>query len=215
MSEILVALEAFHFIRPLWLAILPAIGFLWWSVRRARTRRAPPPDGIAPHLRAALTLGAQDRRRLRPIDGVALALACTTVGAAGPTWSRVPDPLASQAAPVVVVLEVTPSTEATDIAPSRLERAKQKIRDFLALRGNARTALVAYAGSAHGGVPMSEDPSILVPYLEGLTPEVMPRPGAQGGSRARSRPLAPLGRGRGWRGARRGGRPRSRGCPLD
>jgi Ca-activated chloride channel homolog len=181
MSEAAVALDAFHFLRPLWLLLLPLIGWLWWRVRRARTRRALPADGIAPHLRAALTVGAETRRRLRAIDGVALGLGFAAIGAAGPTWSRVPDPLVAQAAPVVVVLEVTPSMEGTDIAPSRLERAKQKIRDFLDLRGNARTALVAYSGSAHVVVPMSEDPSILVPYLEGLSPEVMPVEGAQAG----------------------------------
>lgn len=179
MNGIGVALEAFHFLRPEWLLLLPVIALQWWMIRRARTRRAPPTDGIAPHLRAALTVGAEARRRLRPIDGVALTLACATLGAAGPTWSRVPDPMVSQAAPVVVVLKVTPSMEATDIAPSRLERAKQKIRDFLDLRGNARTALVAYSGSAHAVVPMSEDSSILVPYLEGLSPDVMPKEGAR------------------------------------
>ncbi|WP_424931953.1 VWA domain-containing protein [Amaricoccus macauensis] len=181
MSELAIALEAFHFLRPLWLLLLPVIALLWVLVRRSRARRAPPEDGIAPHLRAALTVGAERRRRIRPVDGVALALTCATLGAAGPTWSRVPDPLVSQAAPVVVALEVTPSMEETDIAPSRLERAKQKIRDFLDLRGNARTALVAYSGSAHVVVPMAQDPSIIVPYLEGLSPDVMPREGAQAG----------------------------------
>jgi Ca-activated chloride channel homolog len=78
---------------------------------------------------------------------------------------------------VVVVLKVTPSMEGTDVAPSRLERGKQKIRNLLELRGGARTSLVAYAGSAHRVVPMTEDPNVMTPYLEGLTPEVMPRAG--------------------------------------
>ncbi len=145
-----VALDAFHFIRPLWLLLLPVIAGLWWTVRRARGRREAPTEGIAPHLRAALTVGASGGRRLLPIDGVALALACLSVGAAGPTWSRMPDPFVAQSAPVVVVLKVTPSMEGTDVAPSRLERGKQKIRDLLELRAGARTALIAYAGSAHG-----------------------------------------------------------------
>ena len=64
-----------------------------------------------------------------------------------------------------------------DIAPTRLERSKQKIRDLLDLRAGARTALVAYAGSAHVAVPMTEDPGVMLPYLEGLSPEVMPTEG--------------------------------------
>jgi Ca-activated chloride channel family protein len=181
MSELAVILDAFHFIRPLWLLLLPVIGALWWFIRRARTRRDVPTDGLAPHLRAALTVGTLSRRRLRAIDGVALALALLVLGAAGPTWSRMPDPFVAQSAPVVVALKVTPSMEESDVAPSRLERGKQKVRDLLELRAGARTALVAYAGSAHVVVPMTEDPTVMAPYLEGLTPEVMPQEGALAG----------------------------------
>jgi len=177
MTPFAVALDAFHFIRPLWLLLLPVIAGLWWTVRQARGRRDVPSEGIAPHLRAALTVGASGGRRLLPIDGVALALACLALGAAGPTWSRMPDPFVAQSAPVVVALKVTPSMLEADVAPSRLERGKQKIRDLLELRAGARTALVAYAGSAHVVVPMTEDPAVMTPFLEGLTPEVMPREG--------------------------------------
>ncbi len=177
MSELNVILDAFHFIRPWWLLLLPVVVVLWWAVRRNRTSRGVVTEGIAPHLRAALTVGRSERRRLWPIDGVAVTLSLLALGAAGPTWSRVPDPFVAQSAPVVVVLKVTPSMEERDVAPSRLERGKQKIRDLLALRAGARTALVAYAGSAHRVVPMTEDPSVMAPYLEGLTPEVMPESG--------------------------------------
>lgn len=177
MSPFEIALGAFHFIRPLWLLLLPIIALLWWTTRRARRRRDIPAEGIAPHLRAALTVGGSGARRLLPVDGVALALACLTLGAAGPTWSRMPDPFVAQSAPVVIALEVTPSMDGKDVAPSRLERGKQKIRDLLELRAGARTALVAYAGSAHGVVPMTEDAAVMRPYLEGLSPDVMPREG--------------------------------------
>lgn len=181
MSNLAVALDAFHVIRPLWLVLLPVIAALWWLARRTRTHRESSADGLAPHLRAALTVGASSRRHLRPIDGVALTLALLVLGAAGPTWSRTPDPFVAQSAPVVVALEVTPSMAEGDVAPSRLERGKQKIRDLLELRAGARTALVGYAGSAHVVVPMTEDPAVMVPYLEGLTPEVMPEEGERAG----------------------------------
>jgi len=65
----------------------------------------------------------------------------------------------------------------TDVAPSRLERAKQKILDLISTRTGARTALIAYAGSAHRVAPLTEDPEVLKPFLEGLSPEVMPAKG--------------------------------------
>jgi len=176
-TALAVALEAFHFLRPFWLLVLLPLAVLWWAVRKSQTRWAPAPAGIAPHLRTALTVGGNSRRRVLPIDVVALALLLLAVGAAGPTWSRQPDPFAAQSAPLVIALKVTPSMESADVAPTRLERSKQKVRDLLELRAGARTALVAYAGSAHVAVPMTEDPGVMLPYLEGLVPEVMPAQG--------------------------------------
>ncbi len=171
-----IALEAFHFLRPLWLIALVVV-VIWGLARRSQTRRDPPAEGLAVHLRAALTIGENRQRRFLPIDGVALTIALLILGAAGPTWSRQPDPFVAQSAPLVVALKVTPSMENRDIAPSRLERGKQKIRDLLELRAGARTALVAYAGTAHGVVPMTGDPAVMVPYLEGLSPDIMPQEG--------------------------------------
>lgn len=177
MMEMSVAFEAFHFLRPLWLLTLLPLLALWWTVRRDQVRPPPTTPGLAPHLRIALTVGGGRRRRIQPIDGVALALTFLALGAAGPTWSRHPGPFSAQSAPLVIALKVTVSMEKTDVAPSRLERAKQKIRDLLELRAGTRTALIAYAGSAHVAVPMTDDPGVMLPYLEGLTPEVMPSDG--------------------------------------
>ncbi|MBE9635481.1 vWA domain-containing protein [Salipiger mangrovisoli] len=181
MSDLPLYLEAFHFLRPLWLLLIPLVLLMWWWVRRPARRSAMSTEGIAPHLREALTVGRAQRRRLTPIDSTAAILILGALGAAGPSWSRQPDPFAAQSAPAVIVLAVTPGMEATDLPPSRLERGKQKIRDFLELRAGARTALVAYAGSAHVVLPMTEDAQVMVPYLEGLSPEIMPREGTVAG----------------------------------
>ena len=170
-------IEAFHFLRPAWLLIIPVVTLLWWLIRRADGARHPDTAGIAPHLRTALTVGHQSRRRFKPVDSIALVLILGALGAARPTWSREPDPFAAQAAPVVVALAVTDSMETKDVPPSRLDRGKQKIRDLLDLRAGASTALVAYAGTAHVVLPMTGDVAIVQPYLEGLSPGIMPRKG--------------------------------------
>ena len=79
MSEVGVFLEAFHFIRPLWLLMLPVVAAIWWLARSAHLNRDTPGDEIAPHLRAALTVGNEGRRRLQPVDGVALALTLAVI----------------------------------------------------------------------------------------------------------------------------------------
>ena len=53
---------------------------------------------------------------------------------AGPAWREQDSPFTEDAAALVIVLEVTPSMRTTDVQPSRLERAVQKIHDLLAAR---------------------------------------------------------------------------------
>ena len=62
-------------------------------------------------------------------------------------------------APLVIAIDLSQTMDAIDIAPSRLERVKLKVRDLLALRAGARTAIVAYAGSAHIVLPLTDDAS--------------------------------------------------------
>ncbi|MDE0589445.1 VWA domain-containing protein [Halocynthiibacter sp. C4] len=182
LDEFALALEAFHFLRPMvLLALLPVLA-VWWIIRRRATRPQMPREGLAPHLRDALTVGAERRGRVLPIDTSALVIAFAILGASGPSWTRQVDPFFTQTGPLVVVLKVTPSMEQKDVAPTRLDRAKFKIRDLLDLRAGARTALVAYAGSAHRVMPFTEDPSVMLPYLEGLSPDVMPQEGADLGA---------------------------------
>ncbi len=85
MSDLFAALDFFHFLRPWWLALIPAALILWWRIRARATARPQPPAGIAPHLAAALTVGGGGASRILAIDGaVAVAPA--------PTCRRIPPP---------------------------------------------------------------------------------------------------------------------------
>ena len=176
-DTIALVLGVFHFIRPAWLVAILVIGFLWWWVRPRKNVEAVKLTGIADHLVRALTVGVEDGRKFYPIDGVAITLVLLSVAAAGPTWSRYPNPLLAQTAPLAVVVKVTPSMKNTDVQPSRQKRASFKILDLIKRRAGAQTALFAYAGSAHRVTPLTEDPNIIRSYLEGLSPDVMPSEG--------------------------------------
>lgn len=170
-------LADFHFIRGYYLLFLIPIAALWWFIRPKPSSLSKSPAGIAPHLAAALQLGADQTRRLHPIDFAMVIASLVTLAAAGPTWSRAPNPLIADTAPLVIALKVTNSMEETDLAPSRLDRARFKITDLINDRAGARTALIAYAGTPHRVAPLTEDANILRPLLEGLTPAVMPTEG--------------------------------------
>jgi Ca-activated chloride channel family protein len=171
------SLEAFHFLRPFWLLLLPVFPLLAWGVRRAARKGDETAFFVKPHLAKALTVGGGEHRRFQPVDGVVLVGALATIAAAGPTWTRVVDPFAPESPAMAIVLEVSETMLAVDVEPTRLERARIKIDDLLDLRAGAPTALVAYAGTAHRILPPTEDPEIIRRFVEGLVPSVMPRDG--------------------------------------
>lgn len=174
----MIDIELFHFLRPMWLLALPVIAITWWLVRRREARKTQTGAFIAPHLREALTVNSDARRGFRAVDGAVLSLICGTLAAAGPTWSKQPSPWFAETAPLVIAIEVSDSMRSNDLLPTRLDRARFKILDLVAERTGSRTALIAYAGSAHIVVPPSSDPAVLKPFLQSLDPAIMPSPGA-------------------------------------
>jgi Ca-activated chloride channel family protein len=171
-------IDALHFIRPLWLITLPIIGLTWWLVRRRDASQAKVGNFVAPHLREALTVNRDARRGLRAVDGVTAALLAATIASAGPTWSKQASPWFTETAPLIVAIEVSDSMRSNDFQPTRLDRARFKVMDLVAERTGSRTALIAYAGSAHIVVPPSTDAAVLQPFLESLDPAIMPAPGS-------------------------------------
>lgn len=169
--------ETLHFLRPLWLVAIPALLLVWWLVRRRETRRRDVAAVVAPHLREALTVNRQARGRYLAVDGVALAMLMAAFAAAGPTWSKQVSPWFEEEAPLVVAIEVTDSMRSNDLPPTRLDRARFEVLDLVEARTGARTALIAYAGSAHIVMPPSTDAKVLKVFLEGLDPVIMPTPG--------------------------------------
>jgi Ca-activated chloride channel family protein len=172
-------IDVLHFLRPLWLLALPAIVLIWWLVRRRDSNRADVGTFVAPHLREALTINRDARKGIRAVDGVALAMVFVSVAASGPTWSKQASPWFAETAPLVIAMEVTDSMRSNDLQPTRLDRARFKVLDLVAARTGSRTALIAYAGSAHIVVPPSVDIEVLKPFLESLDPAIMPEPGSQ------------------------------------
>lgn len=170
-------IEHFHFLRPGWLLLGPAL-WLFEYLLRSDGDDADPFNGvIAAHLLSHLRLRRHSRRWFTPGRLLAVLFLIAVVIAAGPTWRQQPSPLAEDAAPLVLVLDLSASMDTADVAPSRLERAKQKLTDLLTAVPDKQVALVLFAGSAHTALPLSPDHDILTSYLASLTTAMMPRVG--------------------------------------
>ena len=67
---------------------------------------------------------------------------------------------------VMVALDVSPSMAATDLAPSRLLRAKLKLQDLMARWHGERIGLIAYSAEAGLLLPLTRDTGAFIPTLE-------------------------------------------------
>ncbi|RRV87814.1 VWA domain-containing protein [Stutzerimonas stutzeri] len=166
-----------HLLRPWWLAIVPLLAWLLWrlwhrQLQVGRWQRLLPEAFHA----ALLTRGRLRHSRL-PWLALGLAWLLAVIALLGPSWQRFEQPSIKRSDPLVVLLEVTPSMLAADVAPTRLEQAKRKLLDLLERRQDVQTAVVVFAGSAHILVPLSDDLATTRNLLAAVHPALMPEPG--------------------------------------
>lgn len=167
-------IDNFHFLRPLWLLLLPGVIALYFALRSFTSSQWRWQRLIEPALLDQLIISAQNSNRIRPLHLFIAALCLLVLSAAGPAWERIQTPFVQNNAPLIIALELTPSMLAEDVKPSRLQRAKQKISDLVATNVSSQIGVVVYSGTSHMVVPPTNDPALVNLYLENLTPDIMP-----------------------------------------
>lgn len=167
----------FHFIRPWWLMTLIPLAVLVLMIRRRQNAVQAWKGIIAPSLLPFLLNGNNEQKRFSPLLLIGIGWVLSAIAIAGPTWRREPAPFADDTAALAIVVKVTPSMMTEDVEPGRLARSVQKIHDLLAQRRGAKTALIAYAGSAHLVMPLTSDGGIIETFAQSLDPKIMPSDG--------------------------------------
>jgi Ca-activated chloride channel family protein len=168
------ALAQFHFLRPWWLLALLAAAALLWAIGRRDDVRRRWRSVVSPHLLEALVVDPGRRRRVRPVHLIAALIVIGALAAAGPTWERERPPFMEDKAPLAIAIDLSPTMNATDVSPTRLERAKLKVKALLAQRSGARTAIFAYAGSTHMVLPLTDDAQLIQTFVDALQTRIMP-----------------------------------------
>jgi Ca-activated chloride channel family protein len=170
MSE---ALHQFHFLRPAWLWLLLALPLLAWLAMRGQGARVQLERLVDPELLPHLLYGHAHRRGVPPAL-LASGWLFAVLALAGPSWSRVPQPLFADRAAQVVAISLSQHMLARDVAPSRLDRARYKARDLFEANRSGLNGLIAYAGEAFVVAPLTSDASSLDDLLDALAPDTMP-----------------------------------------
>jgi Ca-activated chloride channel homolog len=78
---------------------------------------------------------------------------------------------------IIIAMDVSKSMLAQDIAPNRLERAKQFTNRLINQLGDDRIGLILFAGRAYMQMPLSTDHAMASLYIQQATPETVPTQG--------------------------------------
>lgn len=169
----------FHFLRPEWFWAAAPLGLLLaallWRLRQGDGWRAV----CDTHLLRHLLVGKAERRRALPLVLLGLAWALSVVALAGPTWSKLPQPVFRTTDARVIVMDLSRSMDAGDVNPSRLTRARFKVADILERSREGHTGLVAFAGDAFVVSPLTEDADTITALLPALATNIMPVQGSR------------------------------------
>jgi Ca-activated chloride channel family protein len=175
-------LSDLHFLRPLWLLLLPFAALLPLLWRRSRDLQRRLRGNIAEHLLPHLLITPLDQQWLRPVHLVCALLVLGAIAAAGPTWEQDRPDFLENRAPLIIAVDLSPSMDAKDVQPTRLEATKHKLHDLIQRRAGARNALIAYAGSAHLVMPPTDDPALLDTFIQALGTDLIGKPGKDVGA---------------------------------
>ncbi|MEA1987742.1 MAG: VWA domain-containing protein [Pseudomonadota bacterium] len=175
-------LNSIHFLRPWWFLALLPIGWIIWRAWQVNRKQGAWHEIIDPKFRTLL-LGedASTEPSLNEkigYTGLAVAWFLAILALSGPWVKSIDVPAQKSQQGVVIVLDLSLSMLADDLAPNRLSRVKYKLTDLLKQHPEYATGMVAYAGSAHTISPISEDNQTLLNLLPSLSPVMMPNYGA-------------------------------------
>ena len=170
--NLLDALQAFHFLRPLWLLALPLVWLAWRA--RGQSTLSPWAGVVDPQLLPYLLETQPGEAYRHRAWALALLTLLGILALAGPAFRLAPQAEIGREAGLVLALDLSTGMLAPDMPPDRLRRARFEIADLLRMRSDGQTALIAYAGEAFTVAPLTDDATTLESLLGALSPEIMP-----------------------------------------
>jgi Ca-activated chloride channel family protein len=171
-------LADFHFIRPEWLLLIPAVVAVAVLLAKRQLGAGHWRDVVDPVLMPYVLSrtpgrGIDHRWWLLGLAGMAAAVAM-----GGPAWKRVDQPVFRAEQAIVVALDLSRSMDAQDIEPSRLARARLKILGMLERRQSGQTALLVYTANAFTVTPLTDDTDTIAALVNSLSTDIMPSRGS-------------------------------------
>jgi Ca-activated chloride channel family protein len=104
---------------------------------------------------------------------VALSLSFLIIALVNPKMGTKLETVKSEGVDIVFTLDVSKSMLAEDIAPNRLEKAKQIVTKIINNLGSDRVGIIIYAGSAYPLLPITTDQAAAKMFLQNASPDMV------------------------------------------
>lgn len=158
-----------------YLAIIPAIVVvfllvLWWKKRIQKQ--------FADHkLIQKLSPEKSTFKSFLKITVFCLALAFLIISLTNPKMGTKLETVKREGVDIVFALDVSKSMEAEDIAPNRLEKAKQIITKIVENLGSDRVGIIIYAGNSYPLLPITTDYAAAKMFLQNANTDMVSNQG--------------------------------------
>lgn len=168
-------LSLFHFLRPWWLlALIPAVILIYLWHKKLQGAQNSWQQHCDPHLLKHLLVNQPSSKAWGIMSIIGAAWLLITMALAGPTWSRYAAPVYQKNLPRVIVLDVSQSMNADDIAPSRLQRAKYKVLDLLHSIKEGQTGMLVFSSMPFVVSPLTSDSNTIASMVPILDSNIVP-----------------------------------------
>lgn len=164
----------FWFLLAIPLVIIIALGVQTW---KKKTRRKFADTHLFPFL-------TPDLSKLKPalkIVVLCLAIACFTLALVNPKLGSKMETVKREGVDIVFALDVSKSMLAEDIAPNRIEKAKQIISQNINNLMGDRVGIIGYAGSAFPQIPITTDYASAKTFLQAMNTDMVSSQGSATG----------------------------------
>jgi Ca-activated chloride channel family protein len=128
------------------------------------------------HLIPRLIKRPSGRNRRRPLTMLGWSMAIIALG--GPYLSHQDQSETRSSLDMAVIIDISPSMTASDIPPSRLQRAKWELQDFVQRSRGNRIGLVVFSANAYVALPLTPDRTALRHFVDTLSPQLVQRHGS-------------------------------------
>jgi Ca-activated chloride channel family protein len=130
-----------------------------------------------PELMAQLMPDASKSRPIVKFTLLMVALVLLIVAAARPQYGQQEKTVKRQGIEVMVALDISNSMLAEDVAPNRLDRAKQMLSKMIDNMTDDKVGLVVFAGEAFTQLPITCDYVSAKMFLNTISPKLIPTQG--------------------------------------